>query len=96
MYFSLFTGRPDAQAQPGHWLRLKRREAWTFVVLVIALIGFGLAPRPLVDSRFHASQDILRRRQEHAMEPGTAPAARDAGQGPEARLRPPAERQKPA
>jgi hypothetical protein len=41
---------------------LTRREAWTFVALVIALIGFGVAPRPLVDSRFAASDDILRAR----------------------------------
>jgi NADH:ubiquinone oxidoreductase subunit 4 (subunit M) len=43
---------------------LKPREAWTFVALVIALIGLGLAPRPLVDSRFDASNEILRLRQE--------------------------------
>jgi hypothetical protein len=36
---------------------------WTFVVLVTALVAFGVAPRPLVDSRFAASDDILRLRQ---------------------------------
>jgi NADH-quinone oxidoreductase subunit M len=62
MYFSLFCGRPDATDS---WLRLglRRREAWTFVALAIALIGLGVAPRPLVDSRFAASEDILRLRQ---------------------------------
>jgi NADH-quinone oxidoreductase subunit M len=62
MYFSLFCGRPDA---PDSSLRLglRRREAWTFVALAIALIGLGVAPRPLVDSRFVASEDILRQRQ---------------------------------
>ena len=32
--------------------------------LVIALIGLGVAPRPLADSRFDASTEILRLRQE--------------------------------
>jgi len=63
MYFSLFCGRADALAHSGRWFGLKRREAWTFVALVIALIGFGVVPRPLVDSRFAASDEILRLRQ---------------------------------
>jgi NADH-quinone oxidoreductase subunit M len=62
MYFSLFCGRSDALAHSALRLGLTRREAWTFVALVIALIGFGVAPRPLVDSRFAASDDILRLR----------------------------------
>lgn len=64
MYFSLFCGRSDALAHSGLRLGLTRREAWTFVALVIALVGFGLAPRPLVDSRFAASNDILQLRQQ--------------------------------
>jgi NADH:ubiquinone oxidoreductase subunit 4 (subunit M) len=44
---------------------LKPREAWTFVALVVALIGLGIAPRPLVDSRLDASEQILRLRQAH-------------------------------
>jgi hypothetical protein len=32
------------------------------VALVIALVGLGIAPRSLVDSRFEASKDILRLR----------------------------------
>jgi len=63
MYFSLFCGRSDALARSGLQFGLTRREAWTFVALVIALVGFGVAPRPLVDSRFAASDDILRLRQ---------------------------------
>ena len=63
MYFSLFCGRPDALAQSGQRLGLTRGEAWTFVALVIALVGLGLAPRPLVDSRFTASEEILQLRQ---------------------------------
>jgi NADH-quinone oxidoreductase subunit M len=64
MYFSLFCGRSDALAHPSLRLGLRPREAWTFVALVIALIGLGLAPRPLVDSRFDASDEILRLRQD--------------------------------
>jgi NADH-quinone oxidoreductase subunit M len=63
MYFSLFCGRSDALAHPGVRLGLRPREAWSFVALVIVLIGFGLMPRPLVDSRFAASAEILRLRQ---------------------------------
>jgi NADH-quinone oxidoreductase subunit M len=64
MYFSLFCGRPELGAHPSLRLGLKTREAWTFVALVTALIGLGLAPRPLVDSRFRAADEILRLRQE--------------------------------
>lgn len=62
MYFSLFCGRPDALAHSGLRFGLKRREAWTFVALVVVLIYFGIAPRPLVDSRVAASEAILRMR----------------------------------
>jgi NADH-quinone oxidoreductase subunit M len=70
MYFSLFCGRATAQAHSTVHLGLTAREAWTFVALVIALIGFGIAPRPLVDSRFAASDDILRLRQAWTMRTG--------------------------
>jgi NADH-quinone oxidoreductase subunit M len=65
MYFSLFCGRSDPLADSGQRYGLTSREAWTFVALVVALVGFGIAPRPIVDSRFVASSDILRRRQAH-------------------------------
>jgi len=65
MYFSLFCGRSDPLPHSGLRFGLMRREAWTFVALVIALVGFGVLPRPLVDSRFAASDDILRLRQMH-------------------------------
>jgi NADH-quinone oxidoreductase subunit M len=68
MYFSLFCGRPDAPAHSDLLLGLKRREAWTFVALVVALVGFGLVPRSLADSRFTASEEILRLRQVHLLE----------------------------
>jgi NADH-quinone oxidoreductase subunit M len=61
MYFSLFCGRHDAYTD--RRLGLTPREALTFVALVVALIGFGVAPGPLVESRFAASDDILRHRQ---------------------------------
>ena len=63
MYFSLFCGRPDSLAHSGLQLGLRRREALTFGALVIALVGFGVVPRPLVDSRFAASHEILRLRE---------------------------------
>jgi NADH-quinone oxidoreductase subunit M len=63
MYFSLFCGRPDTLAHPGLQLGLRPREAWTFVALVLALVVLGVVPRPLVDSRLAASEDILRERQ---------------------------------
>jgi NADH-quinone oxidoreductase subunit M len=63
MYFSLFCGRTDALTHSSLRLGLRPREAWTFVALVIALIGFGIIPRPLVDSRLAASSDILRLRE---------------------------------
>ncbi len=58
MYFSLFCGRSDALAHSGLQFGLTPREAWTFVALVIALVGFGVAPGALVDSRFAASDEI--------------------------------------
>jgi NADH-quinone oxidoreductase subunit M len=63
MYFSLFCGRPVEPVHADLALGLTRREAWTFVALVVALVGLGIAPRPLVDSRFAASEQILRLRE---------------------------------
>jgi NADH-quinone oxidoreductase subunit M len=60
MYFSLFCGRRDVFAHSALRFELTPREAWTFVALVVALIGMGLAPRPLVDSRLAASDAILK------------------------------------
>jgi len=62
MYLSLFCGRPDAHTHSDIRLGLTQREAWTFSAVVLVLIGFGIAPRALVDSRFAASEDILRER----------------------------------
>ena len=67
MYLSLFCGRSDALAHSRLHLRLTRREAWTFGALVIALVGLGIVPRPIVDSLFAASAEILRLRQVHVM-----------------------------
>jgi NADH-quinone oxidoreductase subunit M len=72
MYFSLFCGRPDVTADSGVHLGLTRREAWTFALIVIVLIGFGIVPRPIVDSRFAASVEILRLRQARVADSGNA------------------------
>jgi NADH-quinone oxidoreductase subunit M len=69
MYFSLFCGRSDVLSHQSLRLGVKPLEAWGFVALVIALIGFGLMPRPLVDSRFDASHEILQLRQERIARP---------------------------
>ncbi len=63
MYFSLFCGRSDARLHPGPKLGLTSREAWAFSALVVVLVGFGFAPRALVESRLLASERILRERQ---------------------------------
>jgi len=63
MYFSLFCGRSDVRSHSAVRLGLTNNEAWTFGGLVIVLVIFGIAPRPLVDSRFAASDMILRARQ---------------------------------
>jgi NADH-quinone oxidoreductase subunit M len=65
MYFSLFCGRSEGSAHPGLGLGLRPREAWTFVALIMTLIGLGIAPRPLVDSSLDASAKILRLRQQN-------------------------------
>ena len=62
MYFSLFCGRSEAPAHFGLSVAPTRREAWTFVALVVALIGFGVAPGPLVALQFKASNNILQQR----------------------------------
>jgi NADH-quinone oxidoreductase subunit M len=67
MYFSLFCGRPNARHHSSLQLGLAPREAWTFVALIATLIGLGLVPRPIVDSRFVASDEILRLRQTHML-----------------------------
>jgi NADH-quinone oxidoreductase subunit M len=69
MYFSLFCGRVDVVSHSNLQLGLRPREAWTFVALVVALIGLGVVPRPLVDSRLDASDEILRLRQARMAEP---------------------------
>jgi NADH-quinone oxidoreductase subunit M len=74
MYFSLFCGRPHA-AHSGVRLGLTPREAWTFVALVLTLVGFGIVPRHLADSRFAASDQILRLRQTHRPVATTSPSS---------------------
>ena len=63
MYFALFCGRREAVIDSGINLGLTRRESWTFALVVIVLVGLGIAPRPIVDSRFTASEQILQQRE---------------------------------
>jgi NADH-quinone oxidoreductase subunit M len=63
MYFSLFCGRADPLKHAGFQLGLTTRESWTFIAVVIALIGFGVMPRTLVNSRVAASDELLKARQ---------------------------------
>jgi NADH-quinone oxidoreductase subunit M len=72
MYFSLFCGRTETREHAGLRLGLTPREAWTFVALVIVLVGLGIAPRPLVNSRFAASENVLRERQARIQERDSA------------------------
>ena len=81
MYFSLFCGRPAVLAHPSLRLGLRPREAWTFVALATALVGLGLAPRALVDSRFNASEEILRLRQERMSRTSSAVMANESFSG---------------
>jgi NADH-quinone oxidoreductase subunit M len=68
MYFSLFCGRAES-ADSSVPLGLTRGEAWIFASLVVVLVGLGIVPRPIVDSRFAASDDILRLRQTQTLGP---------------------------
>jgi NADH-quinone oxidoreductase subunit M len=64
MYFSLFCGRAVPRSAAAGALALKRREAWTFGALVVALVVFGVLPGPLVASRVAASEQILQLRRQ--------------------------------
>jgi NADH-quinone oxidoreductase subunit M len=88
MYFSLFCGRSDALAHSGLRFGLTPREAWTFVALVIALVGFGLVPRPLVDSRFAASDEILRLREVRLLGRQTLGGGTQLNTGPRSQSQP--------
>jgi len=63
MYFALFCGRAETATEPSAHLELRRSEVATFAALVVLLIGLGLLPRLLVDSRAAASVEILQQRQ---------------------------------
>lgn len=89
MYFSLFCGRPGAPAQADLHLGLRRREAWMFVALVVALVGLGVMPRALTDSRFAASVDILQQREQRLRWRGAGIAGKTRQDGPSTPRRPP-------
>ncbi|HXR97638.1 MAG TPA: proton-conducting transporter membrane subunit [Terriglobales bacterium] len=67
MYFSLFCGRTDKPTHRSLHFELKRHEAAAFVALLVVLIGFGLGPRRLINSRLRASRQILQLRRTPAM-----------------------------
>jgi len=77
MYFALFCGRPSADGQGDVRIGLIHREAWTFASVVLVLVGTGIVPAPIVDSRFLASDEILLRRRTSATR--EAPGAPGAG-----------------
>jgi NADH-quinone oxidoreductase subunit M len=58
-YFLLFCG---ARAQGGGAQRLRPRERAAFLGLVALLLAGGLFPGPLLASRYHAAESILRAR----------------------------------
>src|SRR5262249_703348 len=62
MYFSLFCGRRDVFAHSALRFELTRREAWTFVVLVLVLIALGVSPWPLFASRLPVTFPMLKAR----------------------------------
>lgn len=73
MYFALFCGRPDPPVPSALSLELQPRETWTFGALILVLVAFGVAPSPLVDSRFAASEAILRTRRMQTAAPELGP-----------------------
>jgi len=78
MYFALFCGRPEAATDPSVHLALRRSETWSFATVVVLLVGFGLFPRLVVDSRFAASEELLRARQYRSNLADDAAAADEA------------------
>ncbi len=65
MYFSLFCGKRDNTFP----LVLSRRERIAFAAVAIILVGFGLAPNPMVSQLTQSSTHILSLRNRHAAEP---------------------------
>ncbi len=72
MYFALFCGRADTVTHAALRLALTRRESWTFVAVVCTLVGLGIFPRPIVDSRYAAGRELLRIRQTRLSQESTS------------------------
>ncbi|HET9783716.1 MAG TPA: proton-conducting transporter membrane subunit [Terriglobales bacterium] len=77
MYFSLFCGPPAPHQPASLRLELRRREAIAFAVLIATLLGLGVVPGGLVDSRIQAGEQLLQQRQRWLVSPpsSSAPAS---------------------
>jgi NADH-quinone oxidoreductase subunit M len=64
-YFLIFTGGRHISAVP---LGITRRERFAVLTLAALILGGGLAPQPLLDSRNRAAQAVLDQRARHAQE----------------------------
>ncbi len=69
MYFALFCGARDRSTEPQ---RIRPREALGFATLAALLVVGGLVPRPFLDSRARAAEELLQRRA--ALAAGRPPA----------------------
>jgi NADH-quinone oxidoreductase subunit M len=81
MYFALFCGARDPSTEPQ---RIRPREAVGFATLAALLVLGGLVPRPFLDSRARAAEDLVARREaaRSAAEPAVDSARADVVQSP--------------
>jgi NADH-quinone oxidoreductase subunit M len=63
-YFLLFTG---TRLTSSISLAIGRRERFAVLILAALILGGGLFPQPWVASRFHAAEQILREREQSAL-----------------------------
>jgi hypothetical protein len=94
MYFALFCGARDPSTEPQ---RIRPREALGFATLAGLLVLGGLVPRPFLDSRARAADEVLARRAGPGARAGVAVDSARAGVVQSAaagvvRLQPPAGR----
>jgi NADH-quinone oxidoreductase subunit M len=75
-YFQLFTGgRHESSVSLG----ITRRERFAVLTLAALILGGGLAPQPVVTSRHHAAEAILKVRGAHRP---AGPGIENEGAGP--------------
>jgi NADH-quinone oxidoreductase subunit M len=75
-FFLLFTGTRHVSAVP---LGIGRREQFAVLTIALLVLGGGLMPQPVVDSRHHAAEEILTVRRELNNPDGDLLAARHRG-----------------